>query len=288
MSRIIIIDDEPLQRDILRTILVDEGYEALTAASAEEGLKLIMELTPDVVITDLKMGGMSGVQLLDKLPYEPLRPAVVVITAFGTISSAVEAMKKGAFDYLTKPLDKDVILLIVAKAVERMNLLRENIRLHKELYDKFKIDGIIGQSKKLKEVMDVVKKVTPTSATVLINGESGTGKELIARAVHYNSSRKAAPFTAINCAAIPDNLIESELFGYEAGAFTGATHRKIGLLESTDTGTLFLDEIADMPLLTQTKLLRVLQDKEIRRLGGKENIKVNVRIIAATNKDLEK
>ncbi|MBF0464374.1 MAG: sigma-54-dependent Fis family transcriptional regulator [Nitrospirae bacterium] len=288
VSRIIIIDDEPLQRDILKTILADEGYEAFTADSAENGLKLINELIPDVVITDLKMGGMTGVQLLDHLPYEPLRPAVVVITAFGTISSAVEAMKKGAFDYLTKPLDKDVILLIVAKAVERMNLLRENLRLHSELYDKFKIDGIIGQSKKLKEVMEVVKKVTPTTATVLINGESGTGKELVARAIHYNSLRKTCPFTAINCAAIPDNLIESELFGYEAGAFTGATHRKIGLLESTDSGTLFLDEIGDMPLLTQTKLLRVLQDKEIRRLGGKESIKVNVRIIAATNKDLEK
>lgn len=288
MSVIIVIDDEPRQRDILQTILEDEGYEVHTAPSAEDGIKLIKTLNPDVVITDLKMGGMSGVQLIDAIPDDIIKPAIIIMTAYGTISSAVEAMKKGAFDYLTKPLEKDSIVLTVKNAIERMNLLKENIRLQNALFGKFKIEGIVGESKNMKAVMDVVKKVTPTSVTVLIQGESGTGKELIARAIHYNSPRRTCPFTAINCAAIPENLIESELFGYEPGAFTGATHRKIGIFESTDKGTLFLDEIGDLPPLMQTKILRVLQDKEIRRIGGKDSIKVDVRIIAATNKDLEK
>lgn len=288
MAVIIVIDDEQRQREILKTILEDEGYEVHTAPSAEKGLDLITTLKPDVVISDLKMSGMSGVQLLDKLPEGHDRPAVIIMTAYGTIASAVEAVKKGALDYLTKPLEKDVIVFTVGKAVERMRLFRENIRLQDELFGKFKMEGIIGGSAKMKEVIEVAKKVTPTSVMVLIYGESGTGKELIARAIHYNSPRKTGPFTAINCAAIPENLIESELFGYEPGAFTGAAHRKIGLFESSEKGTLFLDEIGDLPLLTQTKILRVLQDKEVRRLGGKDNIKVDVRIIAATNKDLEK
>lgn len=288
MSVIIVIDDEHRQRDILRTILEEEGYEVHTAPSAEDGLSLIKALNADVVITDLKMGGMSGMQLMDAIPDDLIKPAVIIMTAYGTISSAVEAMKKGAFDYLTKPLEKDSIVLTVKKAAERMELLKENIRLQDALFEKFKIEGIVGESKNMKSVMEVVRKVTPTSVTVLIQGESGTGKELIARAIHYNSPRRTCPFTAINCAAIPENLIESELFGYEPGAFTGATHRKIGIFESTDKGTLFLDEIGDLPPLMQTKILRVLQDKEIRRIGGKDSIKVDVRIIAATNKDLER
>lgn len=288
MSVIIVIDDEHRQRDILQTILEGEGYEVHTAPSAEDGIKLIKALNPDVVITDLKMGGMSGMQLLDAIPDDLIKPAVIIMTAYGTISSAVEAMKKGAFDYLTKPLEKDAIVLTVKKASERMELLKENIRLQDALFEKFKIEGIVGESKNMKAAMEVVRKVTPTSVTVLIQGESGTGKELIARAIHYNSPRRTGPFTAINCAAIPENLIESELFGYEPGAFTGATHRKIGIFESSDKGTLLLDEIGDLPSLMQTKILRVLQDKEVRRVGGKDNIKVDVRIIAATNKDLEK
>ncbi len=288
MAVVVVIDDEHRQRDILKTILDDEGYEVHTAPSAEKGLALIKALTPDVVITDLKMGGMSGMQLLEAIPDDSLQPAVIIMTAYGTISSAVEAVKKGAFDYLAKPLEKDVIVLTVKKAAERMRLLKENIRLQDELFGKFKMDGIIGGSKRMKEVVEIAKKVSPTAVTVLIQGESGTGKELIARAIHYNSNRRTAPFTATNCAAIPDTLIESELFGYEPGAFTGATHRKIGLFEFSNNGTLFLDEIGDLPLLTQTKILRVLQDKEIRRLGGKDSVKVDVRIIAATNKDIEK
>jgi len=288
MPVIIVIDDEQRQRNILETILSDEGYEVYAAPSAEKGLELIKLYHPDVVLTDLKMGGMSGLQLLDVLPEGSVKPSVIIMTAYGTISSAVEAMKKGAFDYLTKPLEKDAIVMTVQKAAERMQLIRENISLRNALYEKFSMDGIIGNSVRMQEIMEIVKKVAPTSVTVLIYGESGTGKELIARAVHYNSTRKSGPFTAINCAAIPDTLIESELFGYEPGAFTGASHRKNGLFEASNKGTLFLDEIGDLPLLTQTKLLRVLQDKEIRRIGSHENIKVDVRIIAATNKDLEK
>lgn len=288
MAVVIVIDDEQKQRDIIKDILADEGHEVSTASSAEEGLKLIGSLNPDVVITDFKMGGMSGVDLLDHIPDTSIKPATIIMTAFGTISSAVEAMKKGACDYLTKPLEKDVIILTVKKAAERMHLLRENMRLQEALFAKFKIEGIVGGSGKMKEVMGIIRKVAQAPVIVLITGESGTGKELIARAIHYNSPRKTFSFTAINCAAIPDNLIESELFGYEPGAFTGAASRRAGLFESSHKGTVFLDEIGDLPALTQTKILRVLQDKEVRRLGGKDGIKVDVRIIAATNKDLEK
>jgi len=286
MTKILIVDDEILQREILLTILSEEGYNVHSASCIEEARKIINESFPEIILTDLKLGSQDGIEILNNLPDEPFRPAVIVITAFGTISSAVNAIKKGAFDYLTKPLDKEVLLVTVRKAEERMNLIKENLLLRKELYDKFKIDGIIVKSKKMLQIIDIVKKVTPTNATVLIYGESGTGKELISRAIHYNSPRKNKPFIAINCAAIPEALIESELFGYEPGAFTGANTRKIGLIEAADQGTLFLDEIAELPITTQSKLLRVLQDKEIRRIGGKDTIKVDVRIIAATNKNL--
>ncbi|MCX7724283.1 MAG: sigma-54 dependent transcriptional regulator [Thermodesulfovibrio sp.] len=286
MTTLLIIDDEPLQREILMTILSEEGYNVYTASCLEEALKVINEVFPEIILTDLKLGTQNGIEILNNLPEEPFKPAVIVITAFGTISSAVDAIKKGAFDYLTKPLDKEVLLLTIKKAEERMNLIKENLMLKRQLYEKFKIEGIIGKSKKMLQVLDIVKKATPTNATVLIYGESGTGKELIARAIHYNSPRKDKPFIAINCAAIPETLIESELFGCEPGAFTGANTRKIGLIESADKGTLFLDEIAELPLSTQSKLLRVLQDKEVRRIGSKDTIKVDVRIIAATNKNL--
>ncbi len=286
MSTILVIDDEPLQREIITTILTDEGYSVYSASTIEEAKKIITEYYPEIILTDLKLGNENGIEILNELPYEPFTPAVIVITAFGTISSAVDAIKRGAFDYLTKPIDKEILLVTVRKAQERISLIKENLRLREELYGQFKIEGIIGKSKKMLKVLDIVRKVTPTSATVLICGESGTGKELIAKAIHYNSPRKDKPFIAINCAAIPENLLESELFGYEPGAFTGATTRKIGLIESANGGTLFLDEIAEMPLFLQSKLLRVLQDKEVRRIGGKEIIKVDVRIIAATNKNL--
>lgn len=286
MTTLLIIDDEPLQREILQTILSEEGYNVYTASCLEEASKIINELSPEIILTDLKLGNQNGIEILNSIPECPFKPAVIVITAFGTISSAVNAIKQGAFDYLTKPLDKEILLITIKKAEERMNLIKENLMLRKELYEKFKMEGIIGKSKKMLQVLDIIKKATPTNATVLIYGESGTGKELIARAIHYNSPRKDKPFIAINCAAIPDTLIESELFGYEPGAFTGANTKKIGLIESADKGTLFLDEIAEIPLSTQSKLLRVIQDKEVRRIGGKDTNKVDVRIIAATNKNL--
>ena len=288
MAVILVVDDEHLQRGILKTILDSEGYETYTAASGKEALAIARKIHPEIVLTDLKMEGMDGIELLEAIPKEPFEPSIIIITAHGTISSAVEAVRKGAFDYLTKPIDKDTLLLIIRRAVERASLLKENIHLQRELFDKFKIEGIIGKSAKMQKAIEVMKRIAPSTATVLIRGESGTGKELIAKAIHYNSPRRIKPFTAINCAAIPDNLFESELFGYEPGAFTGAVSRKEGLFQITNGGTLFLDEIGDLSLPMQSKLLRTLQDKEIRRLGGKETIKVDVRIITATNKDLEK
>ncbi len=288
MPVILVVDDEPLQRDILKTILDSEGYETHTAASGKEALSMLETIHPDVILSDLRMEGMDGLDLIEAIPRKPFEPSIIIITAHGTISSAVEAVKKGAFDYLTKPLDKDILLLNVRRGIERATLLKENIQLQRELFRKFNIEGIIGRSAKMQTAIDITKKVSPSSVTVLITGESGTGKELVARAIHYNSPRRARPFIAINCAAIPDNLFESELFGYEAGAFTGAVSRKEGLFRTADGGTLFLDEIGDLSLPMQSKFLRVLQDKEIRRVGGKDSIKVDVRVIAATNKDLEK
>lgn len=288
MPVILVVDDEPLQRDILKTILEAEGYEAHTAASGEEALGVIKKFQPEVILTDLRMKGMDGIEFMEAVPQEPFKPSVIIITAHGTISSAVEAVRKGAFDYLTKPIEKNSLLLTVRRAVERASLLKENLLLHRELFSKFKIEGIVGKSEKMQKAMEVVKKVAPSSATVFIRGESGTGKELAARAIHYNSLRKTKPFIALNCASIPENLFESELFGYEPGAFTGANTRKEGLFELANGGTLFLDEIGDLPLVTQSKLLRVFQDKEIRRIGSKVTIKIDVRIITATNKDMEK
>jgi len=285
---VLVVDDEPLQRQIMKTILDAEGYETHTAASGREALALIGRLPPDVVLTDLMMEGMDGIELLEALPEAPVAPAVIIITAHGTISSAVDALKRGAFDYLTKPLDKDKILFTVRKACERVDILKENARLRQALFDRFRMEGIVGRSPRMQEVVEVLKRVSSSPATVMIRGESGTGKELVARAVHYNSPRKSRPFTALNCAAIPENLFESELFGHEPGAFTGATSRREGLLEMSNGGTLFLDEIGDMPMTMQSKLLRVLQNREVRRVGGKETFKVDVRIISATNKDLEK
>jgi DNA-binding NtrC family response regulator len=294
MPVVLVVDDELLQRDILKTILQDEGYETYAASSGEEALRVIAKYHPEVILTDLKMEGMDGIELIESVaaielpPEDGFSPTMIIMTAHGTISSAVEAMKKGAFDYLTKPLNKDSLVLTVKRAAEHAELLKENRQLHKELYDRFRMEGIVGKSAMMQEAVEIMKKVSGSSATVLIVGESGTGKELVARAIHYNSPRRSKAFTALNCASIPENLFESELFGYEPGAFTGAASRRIGLFEATNGGTLFLDEIGDMPVMMQSKLLRVLQDKEIRRLGGKEAIKVDVRIIAATNKDLEK
>ncbi|MBU3915895.1 sigma-54 dependent transcriptional regulator, partial [bacterium] len=288
MTVILVVDDEPLQRDILKTILDGEGYETVIASSAEEALDKIKTCNPDVILSDLKMGGMDGIELIESIPEENFKPATIIMTAYGTISSAVEAIKKGAFDYLAKPLNKDTLLFTVGRASDHVKLIKENLHLKKALYSQFRIDGIVGKSAKMMEAVEIMRKVSTSSVIVLINGESGTGKELIAKAIHYNGPRKTNPFIALNCAAIPENLFESELFGYEQGAFTGAVIRKIGLFEAAESGTLFLDEVADLPLVMQAKLLRVIQEKEIRRLGGKGSIKVDVRIITASNKDIEK
>ncbi len=285
---ILVVDDEPLQRDIMQTILEGEGYQVETAASGELAVDLMKKDRADLVLTDLKMTGMDGIELLAAIPRGAVPPPVIIVTAHGTIDSAVEAVKNGAFDYLTKPLDKTRLLLAVRKASERVAILRENARLKEELYGRFRLEGIVARSPAMRKVIELLQKVTDSSSTVMLLGESGSGKELVARAIHYNSPRKSRPFTAVNCAAIPEALFENELFGHEAGAFTGATGRRHGLVEISDGGTLFLDEIGDLPMAMQSKLLRVLQDREIRRVGGKESIRIDVRIVTATNKDLEK
>ncbi|MBI3584119.1 MAG: sigma-54-dependent Fis family transcriptional regulator [Nitrospinae bacterium] len=284
---ILIVDDEKGQREILKTIIQGEGYEVMTASNEREALKAIGEGVFDAILTDLKMPGGDGTHLLINILKEMPNTSVVIMTAHGTIDSAVEAMKLGAFDYLTKPLERNELLVVLNKAVEKTKLLNENTRLREQLEDRFKIENIIGKDGKMQEVLKIIKKVSNSNSTVLIFGESGTGKELAAKAIHHNSPRRDKPFMDINCAAIPETLLESELFGYEKGAFTGASTRKMGLFESANGGTLFLDEIGDMGIGLQARLLRAIQEREIRRIGGKDNIKIDVRIISATNKNIE-
>ncbi len=286
-GNILVVDDERPQREILKTILEDEGYAVHTAGSGREALELFKTAAPDLVLTDLKMPDIDGMSLLNSFTRYSGSSPVIMMTAYGTINSAVEAMKKGAFDYLTKPLERDELLITVKRAFEKVNLEKENRILRQELEERFRIDGIVGSHGSMQEIFKLIKKVSNSNSTVLIYGESGTGKELVAKAIHYNSYRRKRPFMAINCASIPETLLDSELFGFEAGAFTGATGRKIGLFEASNGSTLFLDEIGDLSPDMQAKILRVLQEKEIRRLGSRENIKIDVRIISATNKDLE-
>lgn len=287
-GNILVVDDEKSQREILKAILEDEGYVVQTAGSGREALRLSKSTTPDLILTDLKMPDMDGMSLLNSFMKYSHSSPVIMMTAYGTINSAVEAMKNGAFDYLTKPLEKDELLITVKRAFEKVNLENENRALRQELEERFRIDGIVGSHGSMQEIFKLIKKVSNSNSTVLIYGESGTGKELVAKAIHYNSPRRNRPFMAINCASIPETLLDSELFGFEAGAFTGATGRKIGLFEAADESTLFLDEIGDLSHDMQAKILRVLQEREIRRLGSRENVKVDVRIISATNKELEK
>jgi len=287
-SNILIVDDEKFQREILAEILSSEGFFVKTARDGHEALSIIRREAIDLVLTDQKMNGMDGFTLLKSLQSIENAPAAVLITAFGTIDSAVDAIKLGAFDYLTKPINKEELLVTVRQAFETINLKKQNIRLKEELSGRFRMENIVGVSGGMQGVFQIAKKVAPSNATVLIRGESGTGKEMIAKAVHFLSPRRDAVMCSINCAAIPDTLLESELFGYEKGAFTGAEARKIGLFETAHKGTIFLDEIGDLSHPLQAKILRVLQDRQIRRLGGNDIINVDVRIIAATNKDLEK
>lgn len=285
---ILIIDDEHAQRMILSGHLKKKGHSVTEASSGDEGIKQISNHDIDIVITDYKMPGKSGLEVLKETM--TLRPdtAVVIITAYGTIEDAVFAMKEGAYDYITKPIDLSELDNLINRITERQQLISENILLKEKLGEKYSFGGIITNSKKMEEVLSIASRVSESKASILITGESGTGKELLANAIHYSSERKNKPFIAVNCAALNENLLESELFGHEKGAFTGADRKRIGRFEAADGGTIFLDEIGDLPLATQVKLLRVLQEEKIERVGSSEQVKIDVRIIAATNKEPEK
>ncbi|MBL8112304.1 MAG: sigma-54-dependent Fis family transcriptional regulator [Acidobacteria bacterium] len=283
---ILVVDDERYQRESLQLILEDEGYRVTVAADGREALAKAAEARPDVVLTDLKMPGLSGMEVVKALQEGPLPPRVILITAHGSVERAREAHKLGAFDYMSKPVVADELLFRVERALETFRLTEKNLRLERRLKNDG-LEAIVGESAAMREVFRLVEKIAPTNSTVLIRGESGTGKELVARAVHSRSTRAAKPFQAINCAAIPENLLESELFGHERGSFTSADSRKIGLFEAASTSTLFLDEIGDLSLPLQGKILRALQEKEVKRVGGNETIPVDVRVVAATNRDLE-
>ena len=284
---ILIVDDEKGQRDILTAILGKEGYRVLAVPGGREALEELERSEFDLLLTDLKMQGMSGMELMERVLADSPEQCVIMMTAHGTIGTVKSAIKMGAFDYLEKPLERDDLILTLQRAFEHIMLLKENRVLHKKLAESRALPNMIGEHPKMMEVVRMINKIAPTSTTVLIYGESGTGKELVARAIHDGSPRKNKAFFAINCAAIPESLMESELFGHEKGSFTGAGSREIGMFEAADGGTVFLDEIGEMNIAMQAKLLRAIQEKEIRRVGGKLNIPVDVRIISATNKDLE-
>jgi two-component system NtrC family response regulator len=284
---ILLIDDDDSLRRVMEFSLTEVGYKVQAAASGEEGLSLFEKDTFDAVITDITMPGMSGMEVLAKIHERDERLPVVVITAYGTIESAVEAMKKGAFDYITKPFNRDELRLMLDKSLKMRRLEKENIELRAEVTDRYRFESIVGTSEKLRAVLDMAGRVAASDASVLITGESGTGKELLAKGIHYNSPRAEGPFVAVNCAAIPENLIESELFGHVKGAFTGAVKDREGKFELANGGTLFLDEIGDLRVDLQAKILRALQERQVERVGGKRPVSVDVRIIAASNKDIE-
>jgi two-component system nitrogen regulation response regulator NtrX len=282
--RILVVDDESAIRDSLKMTLEYDGYDVMLAATGEEGVKLVEREAPDLVFLDIKMPGMDGLEVLQKLRHLVEVTPVVVISGHADINTAVEATKLGAFDFIEKPLERERVLVTVRNAVDTRRLKTENKSYRRDAEKKYQI---VGDSPVLAAVRGAIQKAAPTNATVLIWGESGVGKELVARAIHRESLRRDGPFVQVNCAAIPDELIESELFGHEKGSFTGATDRQIGKFEQADKGTIFLDEIGDMSLKTQAKVLRVLQEQELERLGSNRIIKVDVRVIAATNKNLE-
>jgi two-component system response regulator HydG len=286
-GHILVVDDEPSMRTTLSILLKREGYQVSQAGDGVEALKKLGRGQYDMVLTDLKMEGVDGMELLRQVKAADPQTEVLIFTAYGTVTSAVEAMKLGAYDYIGKPFDEEELLLKVARALERKALVREVQDLRAELKGQRGIDEIVAASKEMQEVLAKINQVAPTEATVLIEGESGTGKELIARALHQGSPRSDRPFIPINCSTFPETLLESELFGYEKGAFTGADKGRKGLFEAAHQGTLFLDEIGDMPLPLQGKLLRALQEGEVRRLGSTVPVKVQVRIVTATNKNIE-
>ncbi|MBI1390411.1 MAG: response regulator [bacterium] len=285
---VLVVDDERGMCHILKRMLTDEGYQVETAASGEEALPLIDKHVFDVAMVDVRMPGMDGLQLLDEFRQRSPQTSVIMMTAFGAVETAVNAMKRGAYEYISKPFNNDEIIHIVHNAFERKRLLDRNQYLTSVLEERESMGGMIGQSRPMQQLYRLIEKAAPTDGTVLILGESGTGKELVANAIHQHSDRAKGPFVAVNCGALPRELIESELFGHEKGSFSGAHQSKIGLIESADGGTLFLDEIGDLPMDLQVKILRVLEQKEVRRIGSVSPKSVDVRVVAATNRDLKK
>jgi two-component system, NtrC family, response regulator PilR len=285
-ASVLVVEDNDLERQITAETLREEGFAVEEAPNGRRAMELLQLSRFDTVLTDLMMPGMSGEELLIKVKERYPATQVVILTAHGSIDSAVKATKEGAFNYLTKPTDRETLVIAVARAAELAHEKQDNQLLRREVAGRLQIEGIIGQDPAIVDIIRIVQKVAPSNSTVLIQGESGTGKEVIARAIHRLSPRAQRPFIAINCSAIPATLIENELFGHERGAFTGATERKIGLIESADKSTLFLDEIADLDIGLQAKLLRVLQEREVRRVGGNESVRVDVRLLAASNRNL--
>lgn len=288
MESILVVEDKESMAQMLKDTLESEGYKIISAKDSAEGIRYLKESRIDLVLTDLKLPGKNGLEILRTSKEENQLVPVIVMTAFGSVETAVEAMKEGAFDFITKPFDTDHLLMLIRRALDTQRVLTENILLKDEFAAKLGHPRIIGKSEKITEVAQLVQKVASTKTTVLLLGESGTGKELFARAIHNLSHRKNYPFVPINCAAIPKNLLESELFGHEKGAFTGADAKKLGKFELADGGTIFLDEVGDMDLSLQSKLLRAIEESEIERVGGVKTVIVDVRIVAASNRDLEK
>jgi two-component system response regulator HydG len=287
-GRILVADDEESHRIMLRAVLQEEGYEVVGAADGPEAIRAVEQEPFDLILLDIRMPGMDGIEALTEIrkisPYIP----VLMMTAYASVKTAVEALKAGAFEYLIKPLDIDELKILIQKALEHYHLREENLALKERLGDRFDFSKIIGKSQKMKDLFDLLAQVAPTDATVLILGESGTGKELVANSIHHNSRRASQPFIKVSCAALPETLLESELFGHEKGAFTGAIARREGRFQLAHRGTIFLDEVGEMNAATQTKILRVLQEKEFEPLGGTRTVKVDVRVMTATNKDLER
>ncbi len=286
-ARILIMDDDPRERSKIEAALRQKGYDVVGLGTAPEAIEALRRDHFDVMLTDCTIPGVDALQASGEARKINPDLAVIIMTAYGTIETAVKAIKAGAYDYLAKPIDLDQLAVLVERVSERQGLIRENSELREQLRERYKFEEITGTSHAMEEVLNLAGRVAGSSATVLLRGESGTGKELIARAIHYHSPRAAAQFIKVNCAALPETLLESELFGHEKGAFTGAAARRIGRFELADRGTLFLDEIGDISPAVQIKLLRVLQEREFERLGGNQTIKVDVRLIAATNRDLE-
>ncbi|KAA3612069.1 MAG: sigma-54-dependent Fis family transcriptional regulator [Calditrichaeota bacterium] len=286
-TKILIIDDDKAFRVVTQSLLEDEGFSVETVADADSGLNSVKEKTYDLILSDLMMEGKTGIQFLQEIKQWNPQIPVIMVTGYGSIQTAVEAMKLGAEDYLTKPSGNDELILKINRVLEKKQNLEELERLRTEVTERYEFSKIIGKSRAMQEVFSLIELVADTDSTVIIRGETGTGKELVAKAIHYNSPRREKPFVTVNCAALPDNLLESELFGHEKGAFTGAIRQKQGRFEKANGGTLFLDELGDIPPAAQVKLLRVLQERTFERVGGDETIHTDIRLISATNKNLE-